>query len=194
VSQFIQMDLATVLAVGLDLAVLDGTGANNQPTGIMRQTGVTAITHTGAAGGIPTWAEMVSYETNVATNNADIGNISWVTNPAVRGKLKTVLRSTTAGSSYIWADDNTINGYPAYVSAQIPSNYTFGTSTTIASGVVFGVWSEVLIGEWGGALEVIVDPYTLASQNMVAVTQLILADVGVRHPKSFAITKSALTA
>lgn len=194
VSSFIQNDLATVLAIGLDLAALDGTGSNNQPTGVMRQTGVTAITHGGSNGGIPTWAEMVSYETNVATNNADIGTMAWLTNPSLRGKLKTVLKSTTAGSTYIWESDNTINGYRAEASAQVPSNYTFGTSTTVASGVVFGVWSELLIGEWGGALEVIVDPYTLASQNMVAITQMILADVAVRHPKAFAITKSALIA
>lgn len=195
VNAFIQDDLATVLAIGLDLAAIDGTGANNQPTGIMRQTGVTTITHTGtAAGGIPTFAEMVSYETQVATNNADIGVIAWLTNPTVRGKLKTVLKSTTAGSTYIWEGDNTINGYRAAVSSQVPSNYTYGTSTTVANGIVFGVWSELLIGEWGGAMEVIVDPYSLSSQNMVRITQMLLTDVAVRHPKAFAITKSALVA
>jgi HK97 family phage major capsid protein len=195
ISNFIQNDLATVLAVGLDLAAIDGTGSNNQPTGIMRQTNVTSIVHTGtAAGGVPTWAEMVSYETNVATNNADIGTFHWLTTPGVRGKLKTVLKSTTAGSTYLWESDNTINGYAAHASNQVPSGLTYGTSTTVAHGIVFGNWAELLIGEWGGALEVIVDPYTAASQNMVVITQMILADIAVKHPKSFAVTKSALIA
>ena len=195
VDGFVKDDLAQVLAIGLDLAALDGTGSNNQPTGIMRQDNVNVIVHTGtAAGGVPTFPEMVGYETVIANANADIANMAFVTTPGVRGKLKTTLKSTTAGSAYIWESDNTINGYAAHASAQVPSGLTYGTSTTVAHGIVFGVWSELLIGEWGGALEVIVDPYTLASQNMVAITQMILADVAVRHPASFAITKSALIA
>lgn len=191
---FVQNDMALVAALGLDLAALDGTGSANQPTGIMRQTGVTVITHTGTNGGIPTFAEMVSYETNVAVNNADIGATAFAITPGLRGKLKTTLKSTTAGSAYIFESDGTINGYRAEVTNQIPSNYTAGTSTTIAHGVVFGVWSELLIGEWSGAMEVIVDPYTLASQNMIQVHQVMLVDIGVRHPKAFAISKTALIA
>jgi HK97 family phage major capsid protein len=195
VGSFVQNDLANVLALGLDLAAIDGTGSANQPTGIMRQTNVTTIVHTGtAAGGIPTFAEMVGYETAVADSNADIGNMAFLSTPGVRGKLKTVLKSTTAGSAYIWEGDNTINGYRAYASKQVPSGLTYGTSTTVAHGIVFGVWSELLIGEWGGALEVIVDPYTSANQNMVNITQMLLADIAVKHPKAFAITKSALIA
>jgi HK97 family phage major capsid protein len=195
VSSFIQNDLATVLAVGLDLAAIDGTGANNQPTGIMRQTNVTTIVHTGtAAGGIPTWAELVSYETNVATNNADIGTFHWLTTPGMRGKLKTVLKSTTAGSTYLWESDNTINGYAAHATNQVPSGLTFGTSTTVAHGIVFGNWAELLIGEWGGALEVVIDPYSSAKQGMVEITQMLMVDIAVKHPKAFAVTKGALIA
>lgn len=193
VSSFIQNDLAVVLALGLDLAAMDGTGANNQPTGVMRQTGVTTIDH-GTDGAIPTWAKLVSYETAVATNNAEIGTLAWVTTPGMRGALKGVLKSTTAGSAYLWGDDNTMNGYRAEVTNQMPSNYTRGTSTTVAHGIIFGVWSELLIGEWGGALEVVIDPYSSAKQGMVEITQMIMADVAVRHPKAFAISKSALIA
>ena len=64
--------------------------------------------------------------------NADFGSFNWVTTPGVKGKLKTVLKSTTAGSTYLWETDNTINGYPAYATNQVPSGLTFGTSTTLA--------------------------------------------------------------
>jgi len=76
----------------------------------------------------------------------------------------------------------------------MPTNYTAGTNTTVAHGVVFGVWSELLIGEFGGALELIVDPYSLAGQNMVAVTQVLMVDVAVKHPKAFCVNKTALIA
>ena len=137
---------------------------------------------------------MVSYETQVATNNADVGSMAWITTPGLRGKLKTVLKSTTAGATYIWESDNTINGYPAFATSNMPSNYTFGTSTTVAHGTTFGVWSEVLIAEFGGALEIIVDPYTNAGQGMVNVVAHAMCDVGVRHPKAMAVGKSALIA
>jgi hypothetical protein len=126
--------------------------------------------HLGSDGAALTWANIVNFETQVAAQNADIGAMAFLTSPEVRGKLKTTLRSTTAGAQYMWADDQTMNGYRAVASKQIANNYTTGTSTTICSGMIFGVWSELLIGEFGGAMEIIVDPYTLAGQNMIAVT------------------------
>lgn len=52
-------------------------------------------------------------------------------------------------------------------------------------------FSEALIGSWGGAAEIIVDPYSYASQAMVAVTAIMIADVGVRHPEASVVNKSA---
>ncbi len=190
---WVMNDLATVTALGIDLAAIDGTGSASQPTGVMRQTGVSSISH-GTDGAIPTWAKLVEYETTVAQNNADVDRMAWLISAKMRGVLKTTLKSTTAGSAYLFSDDGTIAGYRAEVSNQVPDNYTAGTSTTIASGIVFGNWAELLVGEWGGAMEIIVDPYTLAGQNMVAVTGNVMVDVAVKHPKAFAFTKSALTA
>jgi hypothetical protein len=57
---------------------------------------------------------------------------------------------------------------------------------------MYGVFSEALIGEWGGAIELVIDPFSFASQAMVAVTGIMLVDVGVRHPAAFAINKTLL--
>jgi HK97 family phage major capsid protein len=193
VSAWLQNDLTAVLAVGLDLAAFDGTGASNQPTGVFRQTNVGTATFTGANGGIPTFAELVAFRTTLANANSDEGSsISWVTNPSVRGKLQTVLKSTTAGAAYIWSDDDKIAGLPAFASKQIPANYTAGTSTTVASGVCLGRWTEALLGFWGPGFEVVVDPYTSANQGMVNCTSFVFADIAVRHPASFVVNKTAL--
>jgi HK97 family phage major capsid protein len=92
-------------------------------------------------------------------------------------------------STYLWDLDNSINGYRAAVSNNVPSNLTFGTSTTVCHGAIFGNWAELLIGEWSGAMEVLVDPYTVASQNMIQTHVFVLVDIAVRHPASFTIAK-----
>jgi len=44
---------------------------------------------------------------------------------------------------------------------------------------VYGIWSELLVGEWG-AIEVLANPYTLAAQGLIKVTSFYLADVAPR--------------
>lgn len=194
--QLVRDDLAQVIARGLDLAALDGTGSGNQPTGVLRQTGLNTITTTfGTNGAIPNWAAIVAFETALANANAPTGGAGWrwITNPSVRGVLKQTLQNTVAGASWIWERDNTVNGYQAFASTQVPSNYTAGTSTTICSALVLGAWEECLIGEFGGGIEIIVDPYTVANKNMIQYHAVVMADIAVRHGGSFAFSKAVRT-
>jgi HK97 family phage major capsid protein len=191
----VRADLAEVIGRGLDLAALDGTGANSQPTGVLRQTGLNTVTTTfGSNGAVPDWAAIVQFETALASANAPTGGgWKWITTPGIRGKLKQTLQNTVSGALWCWESGDVMNSYPALVSNQMPSNYTAGTSTTICHGMVLGAWSECLIGEFGGGVEIIVDPYTVASQNMIQYHAIVMADVAVRHGASFAFTKAAKT-
>lgn len=191
VNAWVMNDLTRVNAIGVDSAALFGTGSG-QPKGIRSQTGVTLQT-VGANGAAADWPALVLAETNVANANADIGTMGWLVSPKVRGKWKTTLKSTTAGSLYLWGENNTVNGYRAEVSTQIPDNITQGTGTTICSTPIFGVWSELMIGEWGGALDVVVDPYSFAQQNMVQIVTSLMIDVNVRQPKAFNIMLGVTT-
>jgi HK97 family phage major capsid protein len=187
-------DIASVIALGVDSAAFNGTGTL-QPTGV-RLTSSIGNRTLGAAGAALAWADLVGLETDVAGGNADLGSLAYVTNATVRGKLKTTLKSTTAGSSYLWEggnDPGTINGYRAFASNQIPSNLTQGTSTTICSSIIFGNWAECLVGVWGDAVDLIIDPYTNAGQNMINVTGITMVDVGVRHAASFSKSDAVLT-
>jgi HK97 family phage major capsid protein len=189
----VREDLAQVIALGLDLAALNGLGASNQPRGVMQTTAVSTITSTfGANGAVPDWAAVIAFETQLSQNNA-AGSWSWITTPGIRGKLKQTLSSTVAGASWIWASDGTMNGYPALVSNQMPSNFTYGTSTSLGNGMILGNWPELLIGEFGGGVEIIVDPYTVASQNMIQYHAIVMSDIALRHGPSFAMTQGAKT-
>lgn len=188
VEQFVREDLAQITALGIDSAAINGSGSSNQPTGVMNISGVETEVM-GTNGGNLAWANLVSYETKQATNNADKGRLAFLTTPGVRGKLKTTLKNTVTGSEYLWGAGGQLNGYDAFASNQVPSNLTKGTSTTVCHGVVFGNWNELLIGFWGDALDVTVDPYYYADQGMVRVITMAMIDVNARHPKSFVVTK-----
>jgi hypothetical protein len=50
-----------------------------------------------------------------------------------------------------------------------------------------------MIGEWG-AMEVLVDPYTLAGYGMIAVTSFQMLDLVPRYAESFCKISDALVA
>ncbi|GIV86624.1 MAG: hypothetical protein KatS3mg054_0653 [Chloroflexus sp.] len=193
VEAFVRRDLATVLALAIDFAALHGTGSSNQPTGIANVSGIGSVAG-GANGAAPTWEHIVKLETEVAVDNADIGALGYMTNAKVRGKLKATPRTATYGDIMVWeGNDTPLNGYPAYVTNQVRSDLTKGTSTGVCSAIFFGNWNDLLIGMWGG-LDILVDPYTGSTSGTVRVVALQDVDIAVRHPESFAAMLDALTA
>jgi hypothetical protein len=77
----------------------------------------------------------------------------------------------------------------------MPSNGTKGTGTGLSS-LIYGAWSEVLIGMWGDGVEVLVNPYgsTQFAAGSVQVRVLVNADVQLRHIGSFAAITDAVAA
>ena len=189
VEAFVRTDLATVLALAIDLAAISGTGASNMPRGILATPGIGSVAG-GPNGAAPTWQNMVDLETAVAVANADIGTLGYLTNAKVRGKLKTTSK-VSGQNGFIW-EDGEVNGYKAGVTNQVPSNLTKGTAVGIASAILFGNWSDLMIGQWG-TLDLLVDPYTGSTAGTVRVVALQDVDVAVRTAVSFAAMQDALT-
>ncbi|MBT9156871.1 MAG: hypothetical protein DDT37_01862 [Firmicutes bacterium] len=191
VDNFVRSDLATVLALAIDLAALHGTGVANQPRGIANTTGIGVVVG-GANGAVPTWAHVVGLETAAAILNADVGSLSYITNARVRGRMKTTQKVATTDSVMLWETNvSPLNGYPAYVTNQVRSDLTRGTGTGL-SAIFFGNWSDLLIGQWG-ALDILVDPYTGGTSGTVRVIALQDVDVAVRQPASFSVMLDAIT-
>jgi HK97 family phage major capsid protein len=191
--ELIRRDIASVHALAIDLAAIAGTGANNQPTGILSTTGIGSVAM-GTNGAAATYAKLVDLETAVANANADYGSLAYLTNPSQRGVLKQTQVFASTNGQPVWTggvEDGEVNGYRAFASKQVPSNLTKGTSTTICSAIIFGNFQELIIGEWG-TMEVIVDPYTLADRNLVKIVSVQMVDVGLRHVASFAAIQDAL--
>lgn len=186
VENFVRGDLMATLGLAVDYAALHGDidADPNQPDGIVNISGV------GAPGvGAWTWAALVGLETAVATANADIGTLAYVTNAAVRGKLKTTPKVASTDSVMIWDSQSgatPVNGYRTLVSNQVSA---VGGGGGNESFMFFGNWADLLIGMWSG-IDILVDPYTNSTSGTVRVVALQDMDLDVRHAESFAFEQA----
>jgi HK97 family phage major capsid protein len=178
---FVRDDLMKVLAIAKDLAGIAGTGGA-QPLGIVN----TPLVNIVAFGGAATLAKVLEFETDIMTANADLGAMNWLTNISVRNKWKTIAQLGTTFPIFLCGPDNKANGYMMNVTNQVPVTAAVATNSfTVDNQVIFGAFNQAIMADWAG-MDVVVDPYTLALQNQVAITVCILTDFGLRHPQSFA--------
>ncbi|CUW39680.1 putative Phage major capsid protein, HK97 family [Magnetospirillum sp. XM-1] len=196
VESLVRSDLSQILALGIDLAALHGTGSNNQPKGVANITGIGSVVG-GDNGAAPTWGNIVDLETEVAVDNADLGSLGYLTNAKMRGKLKQTQKAANTGM-FVWENNpadqgfGMMNGYRAGASNQVSSALTKGTANGVCSAIFFGNWADLIIGEWG-MLDILVDPYTGSSAGTVRVTAFQSVDVAVRRAESFAAMLDALS-
>ena len=164
-------DLAKVLGLAIDSAIISGTGANNQPHGILGTSGVASVDCSTAKGGL-NWANAVAFETALETANYDMNTCNYVMTPGIKGSAKT----TPIASNYpsFVMNNNSINGYGAYATNQMSANT-----------VLFGDFSEVVVGLWGG-LDLMLDPYAKADTGGLVVRSFQSCDIAVRYGAAFA--------
>jgi HK97 family phage major capsid protein len=192
IDEIVAKDLATDAALALDAAALIGTGAAaHQPVGIMNTTGVQSYTLAGDTGNgaVPTYVDILAMEELIETANADtLASLGWATTPPIKTKLKQTARSTDIALP-VWMDSDTMAGYAAECTNQLPKNLTHGTGTNL-SPLIFGAWDSIALGLWGAGFEIVVDPYMLKKQaGQIEVTAFLFADVAVRQPAAFVVSK-----
>lgn len=163
-------DLAKVLALAIDLAALEGSGASGQPTGISNTAGIGSVTGTSIA-----YAGIVEFQTDVAGGNALAENCAYVTTPAVASLLKQRVKFASTASP-IWEGsvlDGSVDGFKAMSSLQLT-----------AASMIFGDFSQVVIGEWG-MLELALNPYANFAAAISGIRAIQTVDVGVRQAGAF---------
>ena len=190
--QIVFDDLIAQHAVAIDAAVLYGTGASNQPTGVGVASGTNLIAM-GTNGGQATLAKVLEGFKALETSNAMTDNVKWVTTPGIKYSMAAIVRFASTDSRTLWdIDSGTVAGAPAFSTNNMPSTPTKGTASGTAHAAILGDFSQVMVGEWGAGAEIIVDPYTLARRNLLQITSIQFADVQVRTPGSFAVYRDLL--
>ncbi len=197
VEAFVRADLASVIAQTILTAAINGSGSSNQPEGLLNISGIGSVAG-GTNGLAPTYDHMVDLETAIANANADVGSMAYLTNTKVRGKLRKTQEFASTNGKAVWTSGRErgigdVLGYDAYTTNAVPSDLDKGTSTGVCSAIIMGVWSEFILGMWGG-LDVMLDPYTGATAGTKRVVALQDLDFNVRHPAAFASMQDALTA
>ena len=173
VEALIVNDLIEGLAGALDLAMLAGSGKDDEPLGLLNQLGLAALTYTGAM----TWRDVVAMETRVRQANARKGALHYLTGIAEDGDAKTREKFEHTGKAI--AENGQTNGYPLVSTNQMP-DHTW----------LFGDFSQIVAGMWG-VMDLKPDAAALAGSDGLILRVFQDADVGIRRPESFAVARKA---
>lgn len=206
---FLKSDLSDALGLGLETALFAGTGTDYQPRGITKYEGLTPSTALGAAGkqfGIRDAAKMIN---NIRKANLLKGSLGFVMAPDVllglyiQGAQSYSGQTTNTppiviGSPILsQAQLEQLVGYKIRTSTLIPINGSKSGSTDLSS-VLFGDFSQVVLGMWGG-LEIKMSneasdgTYNMFTQDGFFVHVLQTADIVIRDEAAFTLIEDART-
>lgn len=192
VEQFVRNDFAKVIATEIDRVAINGSGASNQPTGVLATSGIGSVA-LGTNGAAPTWVSIVNLLREIAIDNADTASMKFFTNPSVVAKLMTTSKqSSGVEGNFILMENMKLLGYELMMTNQVPSNLTKGSGTGL-SAMILGNWADLIIGEWG-VLEILPNPYGSGyTAGALDIRAMQTIDIAVRHAESFAAIKDIIT-
>lgn len=170
---FVRRELLRTIGSAADQAVLNGSGASGQPTGITNTAGIGT-----QAGASLSHAGCCAMKRVVATANAPDEEIAFIGTPIVREVLETRERAT--GSGFIWDND------------RVASRTAYATTDMPASTLIAGAWSAILLGIWGDGITVEINPYdpTGFKSGSIQARVLLSCDVAVLYPAAFSVATS----
>lgn len=169
VETFVRNDLVTVMALEQARVALYGLGSSSQPEGLKLTTDINTEDFANAQ---PTYTELVSMETKIAADDADIGSMGYVTNATIYGGFKTTEKAAST-AQFVLEPGNTVNSYNVVRSNQVETGDVF-----------FGVWSQLVLGLFG-AVDLQVNPYSEDKEGNIRVVAHQAIDYAVRHPQAF---------
>lgn len=192
IEAIIRSHLTNQMVAVQEAAFFHGSGTN-EANGVAGTSGIGSVAG-GTNGAAPTLAHIIELETDVDTNNALLGNLRYISNGQIRGKLKqTAVVASTDSRMLLEGNGAMLNGYSALWTNAVSRTLTKGTATD-ASAIFFGNWSDYIAAYWGGiALELVRDA-TAAKTGMFVLVASTYYDGGVVRPKSFSAMLDALGA
>ena len=176
IEQLLRDDIAAVVGLAVDKALIHGTAVAKQPVGILNVNGV----QSGSLGALDWESVLVLFE-KLALENLSAN--AFLSHPKVATALGSTLKASSAGSEYI-LQGGSVNGLPVHVTNQLDAK----TGTPDTGRLILGDFSQIVIGEWG-ATEVLANPYAAGYYERGDVQLRILhtMDAVVRHPKAFVV-------
>ena len=184
-------DQRQVLDRAIETAVLAGTGASGQPTGVdaiangdvalnVSNTNGTDVDFTATGAGETGFVEMLQ-----ALDGANIDPMRALFLTSGRGywKLASKLVGSNTNAIYLVRNGTAHTGNAVATTNLIPSQVTKGSATKGTTKLYLADWSHCYVARWSG-LDVLVDPYSAMNERKVRVATYSDVDTGWRHKKA----------
>jgi HK97 family phage major capsid protein len=193
IESILKAHLVGKMAEVREIAFFHG-GGTSEANGIAGTSGIGDVAG-GTNGAAPTWANIVALETAVDTANAMAGNLRYISNGQIRGKLKSTARVSSTDSLMILdpRENGMLNGYPASWTNAVSRTLTKGNQS-LSSAIFFGNPADYWIGYWGGITLEMVRDKTNATTGLYTLVASTYYDGGVVRAGSWAAMLDALGA
>ena len=171
-------DLGRNMATQIDAAMFGSANVASAPGCIALTAGVLTFTESVTAGGAGMTEDMLTAIQTIADNHGLDGNLAFVNNWGMYSNLKAGVQVTGVYPAYV---DDRLMGYPGYFSSA-PAT-AGGPPITSADGI-FGDFSRLYMASFGPS-NILVDPYSRATNNEVRLVMNNHMDWGVASGASF---------
>ena len=155
--EMLRADIVNSLVAKLEQTIFgDAAGDNTKPAGIFNGAEVLAPSYQGVC------------EAEAAVTDYS-GEKRFVMSPTAKSAFKQATISGTKSDLRLLLEDGEVDGYPVSDSSNV-----------VAGGYAFGDFGELVVAQWGG-IDIVVDPYTLATKNAIRLVINAYFDAKVRR-------------
>ena len=155
--EMLRADIVNSLVAKLEQTIFgDAAGDNTKPAGIFNSAEVAAPSYQGVC------------EAEAAVTDYS-GEKRFVMSPTAKSAFKQATISGTKSDLRLLLEDGEVDGYPVSDSSNV-----------VAGGYAFGDFGELVVAQWGG-IDIVVDPYTLATKNAIRLVINAYFDAKVRR-------------
>ena len=155
--EMLRSDIVNALIAKLEQTIFgDAVGDTTKPAGIFNGAEVVAPSYAGVCAAE---AALTDY----------LGDKRFVMSPTAKSSFKQTTISGEKSDLRLLMQGNEVDGYPVSASSNV-----------VAGGYAFGDFSELVVAQWGG-IDIVVDPYTLATKNAIRLVINAFFDAKVRR-------------
>ena len=155
--EMLRSDIVNALIAKLEQTIFgDAVGDTTKPAGIFNGAEVVAPSYAGVCAAE---AALTDY----------LGDKRFVMSPTAKSSFKQTTISGEKSDLRLLMQGNEVDGY-----------LVLASSNVVAGGYAFGDFSELVVAQWGG-IDIVVDPYTLATKNAIRLVINAFFDAKVRR-------------
>lgn len=155
--ELLRSDIVNALIAKLEQTIFgDAAGDTTKPEGIFYN----------AEEADPSYAEVCDAEAELTDY---LGDKRFVLSPSAKSAFKQTTISGEKSDLRLLMQGNEIDGYPVSASSNV-----------VSGGWAFGDFRELVVAQWG-SIDIVVDPYTLATKNAVRLVINAFFDAKVRR-------------